>query len=111
MVPSARSATSRRTGTRPSRPVHGPADPEVLAESAAAAGFTRVQVRTVAVPTGLATPAELVSWRLGMAHYAPFLRSLDPPGRAAARRAAERAVAAATPEGPLVVSMAVLTAS
>ena len=85
--------------------------PEVLAESAAAAGFTHAQVRTVAVPTGLATPAELVSWRLGMAHYAPFLRSLDPSGRAAARRAAERAVAAATPAGPLVVSMAVLTAS
>ena len=88
--------------------------PDVLAASAAAAGFTRVQVRTVAVPTGLATPAELVSWRLGMAHYAPFLRSLDPAGRAATRRAAERAVATsisgATPNGPLVVSMAVLTA-
>jgi SAM-dependent methyltransferase len=86
-------------------------DPDVLVGSAAAAGFTRVQVRTVAVPTELASPAELVSWRLGMAHYAPFLRSLDPAGRAAARRAAERAVAAAMPDGPLVVSMAVLTAS
>jgi hypothetical protein len=90
-------------------------DPEVLAESAAAAGFTRVQARTVSVPTGLATPAELVAWRLGMAHYAPFLRSLDPAGRAAARRAAERAVAAsidgATGGGPLVVEMVVLTAS
>jgi Methyltransferase domain len=88
--------------------------PEALAESAAAAGFTRVQVQTVSVPAGLATPAELVSWRLGMAHYAPFLRSLDPAGRAAARRAAERAVAmsisGATPDGPLVVSMTVLTA-
>jgi SAM-dependent methyltransferase len=48
---------------------------------------------------------------LGMAHYAPFLRSLDPAGRGAARRAAERAVAAAMPDGPLVVSMTVLTAS
>ena len=90
-------------------------DPEILAESAAAAGFTRVQARTVSVPTGLATPAELVAWRLGMAHYAPFLRSLDPAGRAAARRAAERAVAAsidgATGGGPLVVEMVVLTAS
>ena len=84
--------------------------PDDLAASAAAAGFTRVRVRTVSVPAGLATPAELVSWRLGMAHYAPFLRSLDPAGRAAARRAAERAVAAATPDGPLVVSMVVLTA-
>jgi SAM-dependent methyltransferase len=86
-------------------------DPGILAATAAAAGFTRVQVRTVNVPTTLATPAELVSWRLGMAHYAPFLRSLDPAGRAAARRAAERAVAAAMPGGPLVVSMTVLTAS
>ena len=89
-------------------------DPEVLAENAAAAGFSRVHVRTVSVPTGLATPADLVSWRLGMAHYAPFLRSLDPAGRAAVRRAAERAVArsidGATGGGPLVVSMVVLTA-
>jgi SAM-dependent methyltransferase len=90
-------------------------DPEVLAESAATAGFSRVQVRTVSVPTGLATPAELVSWRLGMAHYAPFLRSLDPAGRAAVRRAAEQAVAmsiyGAAGGGPLLVSMVVLTAS
>jgi hypothetical protein len=68
----------------------------------------------VSVPTGLATPAELVAWRLGIAHYAPFLRSLDAAGRAAARRAAERAVAAAidvaTGGGPLVVEMVVLTA-
>jgi hypothetical protein len=90
-------------------------DPEALAQTAAAAGFTRVRVRTVSVATGVATPADLVSWRLGMAHYAPFLRSLDPAGRAAVRRAAERAVAmsadGATGGGPLVVSMAVLTAS
>jgi ubiquinone/menaquinone biosynthesis C-methylase UbiE len=91
-------------------------DPETLAENAATAGFSRVQVRTVSVPTSLATPAELVSWRLGMAHYAPFLRSLDPAGRAAVRRAAEQAVAmsisgAAATGGPLVVSMVVLTAS
>ncbi|HWM96537.1 MAG TPA: hypothetical protein VNO54_05720, partial [Streptosporangiaceae bacterium] len=89
--------------------------PGVLAECAGAAGFTRVQVNTMSVPTGLATPAELVSWRLGMAHYAPFLRSLDPAGRAAVRRAAEQAVAKAScgaaGGGPLVVSMVVLTAS
>ena len=89
-------------------------DPEVLAGLAAAAGFTRVQVTTVAVPTALVTPAELVSWRLGLAHYAPFLRSMDAAGRAAVRRAAERAVAAVTgsdPGDPLVVSMVVLSAS
>jgi SAM-dependent methyltransferase len=88
--------------------------PEALAASAAAAGFTRVRVHAMSVPVGLATPAELVSWRLGMAHYAPFLRSLDPAGRDAVRRAAERAVAisisGATGGGPLVVAMVVLTA-
>jgi SAM-dependent methyltransferase len=87
-------------------------DPEALAGLAAAAGFARVQVTTVVVPTALATPAELVSWRLGMAHYAPFLRSLDAAGRAAVRRAAEQAVATVTgPGDPLVVSMVVLSAS
>src|SRR5208282_4388453 len=78
-------------------------DLKVVARCAAAAGFTRVQAHTAAVPTGLATPAELVSWRLGMAHLAPFMRSLDAPGRAAVRRAAEQAVAAAAgPTMPLV---------
>jgi ubiquinone/menaquinone biosynthesis C-methylase UbiE len=90
-------------------------DPEALAEAAAAAGFTGVRVHTAAVRTGLATPAELASWRLGMAHVAPFLRSLDAPGRAALRRAAEQAVAeqavaAKAGAEPLVVSMVVLTA-
>jgi len=87
-------------------------DLKVVARCAAAAGFTRVQAHIAAVPTGLATPAELVSWRLGMAHLAPFMRSLDAPGRAAVRRAAEQAVAAAAgPTMPLVVSMVVLSAS
>jgi ubiquinone/menaquinone biosynthesis C-methylase UbiE len=90
-------------------------DPEVLAECATAAGFTRVRARTTDVPTGLTSPAGLVSWRLGMAHFAPFMRSLDAPGRAAVRRAAEHAVAGlasgAGPMMPLVVSMTVLTAS
>ena len=86
-------------------------DPKALARCAAAAGFTSVQVRTTAVPTGLATPAELVSWRLGMAHVAPFVRSLDEPGRAALRRAAEQAVAGVAGAGPLVVSIVVLTAN
>jgi SAM-dependent methyltransferase len=86
-------------------------DPQVLTRCAAAAGFTRVQARTTAVPTGLATAAELASWRLGMAHVAPFMRSLDAPRRAALRRAAEQAAAAVSDPGmPLVVSMVVLTA-
>ncbi len=74
---------------------------------AAAAGFSRVRQQTVTVATGLGTPAELASWRLGMAHIAPFVHSLDRPRRAGLQRAAESAV---TGTGPLVVSMLVLTA-
>ena len=86
----------------------GPAaqDPGRLAAQAAGAGFTDVRVRTMTVPTGLSDPAQLASWRLGMAQVAPFLQSLDAGQRAAARRAAEQAVAGT---GPLVVSMLVLT--
>ena len=80
--------------------------PGRLAAQAAGAGFTDVQVRTMTVPTGLSDPAQLASWRLGMAQVAPFLQSLDAGQRAAARRAAEQAVAGT---GPLVVSMLVLT--
>ena len=61
-------------------------------------GFRRVRVRIVTVPAGLVTPAELAAWRLGLAQFAPFLRSLDAPARTAARRAAERAVAQAAGE-------------
>jgi SAM-dependent methyltransferase len=86
-------------------------DPEALAAAAAAAGFTGVRAHTAAVRTGLATPTGLASWRLGMAHVAPFLRALDPPVRAEVRRAAEQAVSAAAGAGPLIVSMVVLTAS
>jgi SAM-dependent methyltransferase len=85
-------------------------DPEMLAECAAAVGFTDVRVRTTAVRTGLVTPAELASWRLGLAQVAPFLRSLDPTDLAAVRRAAEHAVAGLAGTSPLVVSMVVLTA-
>ena len=86
----------------------GPAaqDPARLAAQAAAAGFDDVRVRTMTVPTGLSTPAQLASWRLGLAQIAPFLQSLDAGQRKAARRAAEQAVAGT---GPLVVSMLVLT--
>ena len=85
-------------------------DPEHLAAAAAAAGYTTVRVRIAEVATGLSTPAQLASWRLGMAHVAPFLRALDEPAREAVRQAAERAVARSG-AGPLVVSMLVLTAT
>jgi SAM-dependent methyltransferase len=86
------------------------ADPQLLAACAAAAGFSRVQTRTVAVLTPIATAAKLAAWRLGMAHYAPFLHALDVPSQAAVRHAAEQAVAASGATGPLTVEMTVLTA-
>ena len=82
-------------------------DPAVVARLAAAADFTQVRLRTIPVATGLSSPGELASWRLGMAHVAPFVRSLDPPRRAELQRAAESAV---TGTGPLIVSMLVLSA-
>ena len=59
-------------------------DPAVLEAEAQAAGYSHVTLRTVDVATGLSTPAQLASWRLGMAHLAPFVGSLDSAGRVAA---------------------------
>ena len=50
---------------------------------------------------------DLVDWRFGMAHTAPFLAGLSPDERATIRREAEAAVAGMP---PLVVEMIVLTA-
>jgi SAM-dependent methyltransferase len=84
-------------------------DPEHLAAAAAAAGYPSVRLRTAEVVTGLSTPAQLASWRLGMAHTAPFLSALDQPAREAVQQEAERAVAR-TGAGPLVVEMLILAA-
>jgi SAM-dependent methyltransferase len=85
-------------------------DPEVLASQLAAAGFGQVRIRLVTVRTGLSAPADLAAWRLGMAHLAPFISSLEARDATAARQAAEAAVAASA-AGPLTVSVLVATAS
>jgi SAM-dependent methyltransferase len=82
-------------------------DPAALRRDATAAGYSAVRLRPVTVNTGLSSAAELASWRLGMAHVAPFVGSLTPARRAELRHAAEAAVAGT---GPLVVDMLVLTA-
>ena len=82
-------------------------DPAVLTAAARAAGFTDVRVRTIVVPTGVSAADQLASWRLGMAHVAPFLKSLDVDDQARVRRAA---AAALTGCAPLTVPMVVLTA-
>ena len=86
-------------------------DPNQLAAAASTAGFTHVQTSITTVPIPLTTPADLAAWRLGLAHYAPFLRTLDAQRRAEVQRAAEQAVAATGATGPLTVEMTVLTAS
>ena len=86
-------------------------DPDQLAAAASTAGFTHVQTSIVTVPIPLTTPADLAAWRLGLAHYAPFLRALDAQRRAEVHRAAEQAVAATGATAPLTVEMTVLTAS
>ena len=71
------------------------ADQRQMAGLAAAAGFTDVRFTAVTVPTTIRTPAQLASWRLGMAHVAPFVRGLDPSRPAAPHAAADPAGARA----------------
>jgi len=51
--------------------------PELLASSASAAGLVDVEVRDVIVDSGIETPEAIVEYRIGMAHLAPFVASLD----------------------------------
>lgn len=83
-------------------------DPEGLAALARVAGFTEVTVRRVDVDTGLDTPEAAVAWRLGMAHLAPFVATLDPEVRDRASAEAQAAVAAYL---PVVVPILVLSAA
>jgi len=83
-------------------------DPAGLASLAAAAGYDSVEVRTLPVATGLDTSAGLAAWRLGMAHLAPFMRTLAPAQQEQARLAAEAAVLGAP---PLVIPLVVLAAT
>ena len=79
----------------------------MLGRDTAAAGYTDIRLQTVTVDTGLSSPAALASWRLGMAHVAPFVDSLPAARQAELWHAAQAAV---TGTGPLVVDMLVLTA-
>jgi SAM-dependent methyltransferase len=83
-------------------------DPQRLALAATAAGYPRVDVTVRSVPTGLDTPADMVRWRLGMAHLAPFVQALAPADLERVTLAAEAGLAGAP---ALTVSMLVLAAS
>ena len=69
------------------------ATPERFAANAAAAGLTSVVAVETGVHVGPLGAAEVVAWRLGMPHTAPFVASLPPERRLALRLAAQRAVA------------------
>jgi SAM-dependent methyltransferase len=71
------------------------ADPADVRRCADAAGLTAARVHRVVAPFPELSPADLVEWRLGMAHLAPFVAGLPPRERAALRAHAVRLVAAA----------------
>lgn len=52
--------------------------PAAFADLARAAGLKAVAVEDRVVDTGIEDPVELVAWRLGMAHLAPFVAALTP---------------------------------
>jgi ubiquinone/menaquinone biosynthesis C-methylase UbiE len=83
-------------------------DTRVVGELAAAVGYRHLESTVIAVPTGLATPARLAAWRLGMAHVAPFVASLEPERQADLRHAAEDASSGCE---PLVVDILIHVAS
>lgn len=84
------------------------ADPDSLAGLATGAGFERVEVRRIDVDVDLATAADQVAWRWGMAHLAPYLGTLEEDVR---RRAWADCLRAVDGFGPVVVPMLALSAS
>jgi ubiquinone/menaquinone biosynthesis C-methylase UbiE len=84
------------------------ADTGMFRQHALAAGYEQVEFRTVAVATELSSPAQLAAWRLGLAHVAPYVRSLDQHRQRELLRAARQAADGCP---PLVVSMLVHLAS
>jgi SAM-dependent methyltransferase len=82
----------------------GPADLEAFASRA---GYDTARAVQIDVATGMDSAADLVDWRFGMAHTAPYLKQLSAEKRAQVRSDAEAAVAGMP---PLVVAMIVLSA-
>lgn len=84
------------------------ADTGLFGQCARTAGYERVEFRTMTVATDLSSPAQLAAWRLGLAHVAPYVRSLDERRQRELLRDARRAADGCP---PLVVSMLVYLAS
>jgi SAM-dependent methyltransferase len=62
--------------------------PELLRECALVAGLVQVEIEDRTVDPGLESPEELVEYRIGMAHLAPFVASLRETRRASFLRRA-----------------------
>jgi SAM-dependent methyltransferase len=82
-------------------------DPARLTALARGAAYGRVDVSTTPVDVGVRTPEQLVAWRLGMAHLAPFVTSLGPGERSALR---SESIDALRDSPPLVIPLVVLAA-
>jgi ubiquinone/menaquinone biosynthesis C-methylase UbiE len=82
-------------------------DPSCLDALARAAGYTGVEVTTTPVDVGVHTAEHLVTWRLGMAHLAPFVGSLEPAER---RELRAECVDALRDAPPLIIPLVVLSA-
>jgi ubiquinone/menaquinone biosynthesis C-methylase UbiE len=67
--------------------------PERLHACAQAAGLARVTVEDITIDSGLDSPQAMVEYRLGMAHFAPFVSSLTAAKREALMRDAAAEVA------------------
>jgi ubiquinone/menaquinone biosynthesis C-methylase UbiE len=61
------------------------AEPDAFAAVAEAAGLSHVTATVVVAEHGLDDPADIVEWRLGMAHTAPFVAALPAETRARLR--------------------------
>jgi ubiquinone/menaquinone biosynthesis C-methylase UbiE len=79
-----------------------------LSALARAAGFEQVEVDVDEVDVGVRTPDALVRWRLGMAHLAPWVATLDPDEREQLSAECEQALVGAP---ALVVPQVALAAS
>jgi ubiquinone/menaquinone biosynthesis C-methylase UbiE len=82
-------------------------DPARLESLARGAGYRTVVVTTTTVDVGVRSPEQLVAWRLGMAHLAPFVASLGLAERSELRAECVDALAGAP---PLVIPLVLLAA-
>jgi ubiquinone/menaquinone biosynthesis C-methylase UbiE len=79
---------------------------ETLAAAARRAGLPDAEVRQVSVPV-VASPGQLVAWRLGLPHTAPFMGGLTPRER---RSLVAELTAVVAEQSPLVCTLVMLRA-